>query len=277
MGFYRKRSSGGYIDIEESRESGSGEDGERLCFKEHRLLAIAHYGTQVAEKVIHHKNGIKFDNRIKNLEPMSNEEHSRLHTNERIEKGDFPPKKYTEEELKKNLKNIIEEIDTTLKLRIFKEKSDISREVYRNRYSSINQAKEKFGLGEQTTQGQLLSNSEIKDEVRNLWEDLGHKPRKKDIKNKCDFGYHPINQRWSGISEFRQKLQEETDYLLPTSTKNANSNEKEDLIEDLKQAAEKVEGTLTQSDYTKYGEHSVSSVQNNLGSWSKGKEKADVE
>jgi len=46
----------------------------------HRLLAVAEYGyDEVVSKVVHHKNGIKWDNRPDNIELMDNFEHSCLH------------------------------------------------------------------------------------------------------------------------------------------------------------------------------------------------------
>jgi transposase len=46
----------------------------------HRLLAAAHWGTEVLEEShIHHKNGIPWDNRIENLEVLSPEEHHSQH------------------------------------------------------------------------------------------------------------------------------------------------------------------------------------------------------
>ena len=48
----------------------------------HRLTAVAEYGIEaVADSVVHHKNGVRFDNRPENLELMSNAEHSRLESN----------------------------------------------------------------------------------------------------------------------------------------------------------------------------------------------------
>ena len=52
----------------------------------HRLLAVAEYGfDEVANKVVHHKNGIRWDNRPSNVQPMTPSEHAKHHT----EKGDF--------------------------------------------------------------------------------------------------------------------------------------------------------------------------------------------
>lgn len=46
----------------------------------HQLIAIAEYGfDDVAGKVVHHKNEIKWDNRPDNLEVMERDDHSRLH------------------------------------------------------------------------------------------------------------------------------------------------------------------------------------------------------
>ncbi len=46
----------------------------------HRLLAVAEYGlAAVKNKQIHHKNGVPWDNRHENVEPLSNSDHQKLH------------------------------------------------------------------------------------------------------------------------------------------------------------------------------------------------------
>ncbi len=46
----------------------------------HRLVAVAKYGIEeVKDMVVHHRNGVKWDNRPENLEIMTAENHSRHH------------------------------------------------------------------------------------------------------------------------------------------------------------------------------------------------------
>jgi len=47
----------------------------------HRLLAVAEYGFDALDRdvVVHHENGIGWDNRPENIELMDHSEHSRLH------------------------------------------------------------------------------------------------------------------------------------------------------------------------------------------------------
>jgi len=49
---------------------------------EHRLLAVAEYGFDaVCGSVVHHVNHMKMDNRIENVDIMSNSEHMKYHSN----------------------------------------------------------------------------------------------------------------------------------------------------------------------------------------------------
>lgn len=54
----------------------------------HRLLAVAEYGyDEVCDNVVHHKNGIKWDNRPDNIEVMGRSEHAKLHAEIEKEKS----------------------------------------------------------------------------------------------------------------------------------------------------------------------------------------------
>ena len=50
-----------------------------VCYV-HRLLAVSEYGFEaVSENIVHHKNGLKWDNRPENIEIMTQSEHIGLH------------------------------------------------------------------------------------------------------------------------------------------------------------------------------------------------------
>ncbi len=50
----------------------------------HIIIMEEHIGRKLSKnEVVHHKNGVKTDNRIENLEIMTNSEHSRFHAKER--------------------------------------------------------------------------------------------------------------------------------------------------------------------------------------------------
>lgn len=69
----------------------------------HRLVAVAEYGfDEVDGNHVHHKNGVRFDNRPSNLEVLSNSEHTKRESNntplaERLERA-------TDEHIKSSLR-----------------------------------------------------------------------------------------------------------------------------------------------------------------------------
>lgn len=55
-------------------------DGKKEGMGLHRLIAVAEHGVEaVADKVVHHKNGVRWDNRPENLELMEWSEHNKHH------------------------------------------------------------------------------------------------------------------------------------------------------------------------------------------------------
>ena len=50
---------------------------------QHRIIAERKYGTLKKDLVVHHKNEIKTDNRLCNLEILTNSEHVSMHLRER--------------------------------------------------------------------------------------------------------------------------------------------------------------------------------------------------
>ena len=64
----------------ENWRSSSRETDGQISVPIHRLLAVAEYGFDaVSGAEVHHKNGIPWDNRPENIEPLSRIEHQRAH------------------------------------------------------------------------------------------------------------------------------------------------------------------------------------------------------
>lgn len=77
--------------------------------KVHRLLAVTEYGFDaVADKHVHHKNGLSWDNRRENIVPMTPGEHQREHND-----GEKSPNAKLSREEAKEVKRLAEEGDMT--------------------------------------------------------------------------------------------------------------------------------------------------------------------
>lgn len=56
------------------------QEGAKRRVRVHRLAAVAEYGfDRVAGKIVHHKSGVPWDNRLSNLSLLTNEQHSKHH------------------------------------------------------------------------------------------------------------------------------------------------------------------------------------------------------
>lgn len=82
----KKRRADGYIAIHFPDHPKSNKDGYIM---EHDLIMECFIGRWLKDdEVVHHKNKIRDDNRIENLQLMTFKEHARLHMIERHSKGD---------------------------------------------------------------------------------------------------------------------------------------------------------------------------------------------
>jgi len=71
----------GYVKCRTRIGDSNSNEYEEYEFPIHRLVAVAEYGIDKVNDsdVVHHQNGIKWDNRPSNLIPMSTSDHIKLH------------------------------------------------------------------------------------------------------------------------------------------------------------------------------------------------------
>jgi transposase-like protein len=78
-------------------------EGERRQVLVHRLLAVSEYGFDaVKDNQIHHKNGVKWDNRPENIEVLSPSEHQKRHPE--ISRAGGKAQQYSDSELLEYIK-----------------------------------------------------------------------------------------------------------------------------------------------------------------------------
>lgn len=68
----------------------TGHGGDQWTVRVHRLLAVSMFGFDaVADKDVHHRNGVPWDNRPENLEVVEHGDHTSMHLSERVDEMQF--------------------------------------------------------------------------------------------------------------------------------------------------------------------------------------------
>jgi len=110
-------------------------NGKTKIFRHHRLLALMkHTMDELKGKIIHHRNGVPWDNRLENLELMTQSEHATEHST-----------KYSKEDCEKAFRRFVIENGTEPSVNEYKdwrENGVPSYEVFRERYGSWTEAKD---------------------------------------------------------------------------------------------------------------------------------------
>lgn len=84
-GGHKKKRADGYASVYTPNHPFASKDGYVM---EHILMMEEHIGRLIGrDEVVHHKNGVRDDNRIENLELMTFKEHAKYHLQERIRQG----------------------------------------------------------------------------------------------------------------------------------------------------------------------------------------------
>lgn len=105
----------------------------------HRFVMEQHLGRKLnANEYVHHKNGIKQDNRIENLEITNSAKHAEHHFS--------VPRKFTDKMLLEDMRRVYKQSNSCLSARIYNEKGITHSNTILNRFGSWNKAKELAGI-----------------------------------------------------------------------------------------------------------------------------------
>ena len=157
----------------------------------------------------------------------------------------------SEEELCEELRRVAEEVEQVPRMADMDEHGKFSASAYHRRFGSWPAARKAAGLEEKTRTTRRISNSELLTALVALTEEVGRPPTQEEMNQFGQYSHRPYYRAygiWGAALEAAG--------LDPDASRSRATSD-EDLIQSLRQTAEKVGHTPTVEQLKEYGEYST--------------------
>jgi len=116
---------------------------------------------------------------------------------------------------------------------------------------------------------QQISDEELLEDLKRVAEEIGESPTVRQYTEHGDYSVPTFQSRFGSWNDAKQQAD--------LSNSQASRASDEELLEDLKRVAEKVDDSLTYQEYQDLGDHSAGSIQYRFGSWNQAKKEAGLD